>query len=73
LKEENTGYFGWTEKGSKIGQIVRADNKKEAVAKAKYDVRNAEFIESGLYKVEVRNYGREVVADFFVKQEVTNA
>jgi hypothetical protein len=72
LEKGEYGLFRLNREGFEIGQIVRADNKKEAVAKAKYDVRNAEFIKSSLYKVEVRNYGGEVVADFFVKQEVNN-
>jgi hypothetical protein len=33
---------------------------------AKYDVRNLELIEDGLYKVEVRNHREEIFANFFV-------
>ena len=53
LERGEYGVFRLDREGFEIGQIVRADNKKEAVAKAKYDVRKAEFIESGLYKVEI--------------------
>jgi len=72
LERGEYGVFRLDREGFEIGQIVWADNKKEAVTKEKYDVRNAEFIESGLYKVEIRNHGGEIVADFFVKQEVNN-
>ena len=48
LERGEYGVFRLDREGFEIGQIVRADNKKEAVTKAKYDVRNAEFIESGL-------------------------
>ncbi len=48
LERGEYGVFRLDREGFEIGQIVRADNKKEAVTKAKYDVRNAEFIKSGL-------------------------
>src|SRR5260221_556929 len=72
LERGEYGVFRLDREGVEIGQIVWADNKKEAVTKEKYDVRNAEFIEPGFYKVEIRNHGGEIGADFFVKQDENN-
>ena len=72
LEKGEFGVFPLDNEGFEIASLRYAENKKQAVAMAKRYVQNKELIVAGLYKVEVRNHREEIVADFFVKQEVNH-